>query len=81
MLFEKFADRHAALEKPRDPVTKADFFADGLTGKAGSAVRRNHLSDQLSLPRDMTPTALLAAVNLLMSREEYQAAAARLPEG
>ncbi len=80
-LFEKFADRHAALQKARDPITKADFFAHGLTGKEGSAARRNQLSNRLSLPKDMTPTALLAAVNLLMSREEYEAAVASLPEG
>lgn len=80
-MFEKFADRHAALEKPRDPITKADFFMDGLTGKEGSTARRNQLCMQLSLPQNMTPTALLAALNLLMSREEYQAAIARLPEG
>lgn len=80
-MFAKFADRHAVLQKTRDPITKADFFADGLTGKEKSGVRRNLLCSQLSLPRDMTPTALLAAVNLLMNREEYQAAVALLPEG
>lgn len=80
-LFEKFADRHAVLQKKRDPITKADFFADGLTGKEGSAVRRNMLCSALSLPQNMTPKALLAAINLLMSREEYQATVANLPEG
>lgn len=80
-LFEKFADRHAVLQKQRDPITKADFFADGLTGKEGSTARRNMLCSALSLPQDMTPKALLAAINLLMSREEYQAAVANLPEG
>ena len=80
-LFEKFTDRHAVLQKKRDPITKADFFADGLTGKEGSTARRNMLCSALSLPQDMTPKALLAAINLLMSREEYQAAVANLPEG
>ncbi len=80
-LFEKFADRHAVLQKKRDPITTADFFADGLTGKEGSTARRNMLCSALSLPQDMTPKALLAAINLLMSREEYQAAVANLPEG
>lgn len=80
-LFEKFADRHAVLQKKQDPITKADFFADGLTGKEGSTERRNLLCSALSLPQDMTPKALLAALNLLMSREEYQAAVANLPEG
>lgn len=80
-LFEKFADRHAVLQKKRDAITKADFYADGLTGTEGSTARRNLLCSALSLPSDMTPKALLAALNLLMSREEYQTVVADLPEG
>ena len=80
-LFIKFTDRHVALQKKRDPITKADFYADGFTGTEGSTARRNLLCSALSLPRDMTPKALLAAINLLMSREEYQTTVENLPEG
>ena len=57
---------------PKVPVTKADFFRDGLTGTDGAAGRRRLLCDVLSLPPDMTPNALLEAVNLLLGREGYE---------
>ncbi len=80
-LFQKFADRHAATGKKTQPITKADFFTDGLTGKEGSAALRNALCARLCLPADMTPTALLAAVNMLLDRPEYQEQMAALREG
>ena len=55
-----------------DPVTKNDFYFDGLSGTDGSAERRKRLACALSLPEDMSANALLQAVNLLISREEYK---------
>lgn len=55
-------------------VTKLDFYNDGLTGKDGSAERRRSLALSLSLPDDMTPNALLEAVNLLMDYDAYRTA-------
>lgn len=80
-LFQKFANRHAATDKKSRPVTKADFFADGLTGREGSTVLRNALCARLSLPTDMTPTALLAAVNMLLDYPEYKEHMAAIREG
>ncbi len=59
---------------PRAALTKADLYADGLLGSEGSAARRAALAVALSLPPDLTPNALLAAVNLLCSEEEYRRA-------
>ncbi len=58
----------------RAALTKADLFADGLSGGEGSAERRRALATRLGLPPDLTPNALLAAVNLLCTEEEYRAA-------
>ena len=58
----------------RASLTKADLFADGLSGGEGSAERRRALAVRLQLPPDLTPNALLAAVNLLCTEEEYRAA-------
>ena len=58
----------------RAALTKADLFADGLSGGEGSAERRRALAVRLGLPPDLTPNALLAAVNLLCTEEEYRAA-------
>ncbi len=59
-------------------LTKADFYADGFSGGEGSARRRAALAAALSLPTDLSADALLAAVNFLLTREEYCAAAARV---
>ena len=55
----------------QNPLSKTDFYIDGLTGGEGSAARRNAFAKKLGLPPDMTPNALLAAVRVLCSYEEY----------
>ena len=59
-------------------VTKADFYTDGLSGRDGSAERRRALCALLAFPPDMTADALLEAVNLLYTKEEYKTLLARL---
>ena len=57
---------------PHGEVTKADFFADGLSGGEGSAERRRALALALSLPTNMSSNALLEAINLCCGRAEYE---------
>ena len=54
-----------------NPLSKTDFYIDGLTGKDNSTARRDALATTLGLPSGMTPNALLAALRLLLSYEEY----------
>ncbi|MBE6628842.1 MAG: DUF4093 domain-containing protein [Ruminococcaceae bacterium] len=54
-----------------NPLSKTDFFVDGLTGGENSREKRNALAKKLGLPPDMTPNALLAALRLLCSYEAY----------
>ncbi|MCI5677200.1 MAG: DUF4093 domain-containing protein [Clostridia bacterium] len=54
------------------PITKADFFEDGLTGQKNAALRRDALAAAFSLPPGMTPNALLSALNILTTREGYR---------
>lgn len=57
----------------RAEIEKVDLYELGLTGGADSMARRDGLAVKLGLPRGMTPNAFLAALNVLMSREElYQ---------
>ncbi len=71
-LFEPYADGEEAERKmPKNPLTKADFYEFGLSGKPESAARRDALARQLGLPEDMTPNALLEAVKILVSYEEF----------
>ena len=58
----------------RAALTKADLYADGLSGGKGSAERRAAVAERLSLPKDLTPNALLSAINLLCTEEEYRRA-------
>jgi ribonuclease M5 len=58
----------------RASLTKADLYADGLSGGEGSADRRAAVAERLSLPKNLSPNAFLAAVNLLCTEEEYRAA-------
>lgn len=54
-------------------ITKADMYRLGLSGREGSAERREKLMKQLDLPLKMSADALLDVLNALMSREEFLA--------
>ncbi len=58
----------------RTPVKKSDFFEVGLTGGEGSAARRAALCAYWKLPPYLSANALLEAVNLLYSKEEFDRA-------
>lgn len=53
-------------------ITKADLLDKGLIGP-GSAEKRARLQGQLGLPARLTANGLLEAMNLLLSREEFDA--------
>lgn len=59
-------------QRPCGGITKQDFFCDGLSGKEGAKEKREALSRKMNLPPDMTANALLSAVNLLYTPEEYR---------
>ncbi len=54
-----------------NPLSKADFFEDGLTGGPDSTRRRDELAACVGLPSGMSANALLEALRLLVSYEEY----------
>lgn len=58
-------------EETARPITSQDFYRDGLSGREDSARLRALLSAHLSLPPRLSAKALLAAVNSLMTYEEY----------
>ena len=68
----------AVFAPTREPITKQDFFALGLSGKPDSAARRGALLKELDLPAHMSANALLQAVNTLFSREEFLARVSEL---
>ena len=72
-----FADGGA---KPRMNLTKADLYALGLSGREDSASRRKALAHALNLPDNLSANALLEAINLLVTEEEFEKAQAFLYE-
>ena len=65
-----FEGEEAAV--PCAAITKADMMEKGLVG-AGSVEKRQELLKKLQLPAHLTPNALLEALNLLLTREEFDA--------
>lgn len=58
-------------KKPaEDPITTADLFETGLSGRANSADRRRELLVSMGLPARLTGKNLLAVLNTFMTREE-----------
>lgn len=69
-LFLPFSDAVPRKEKG-EPITKTDFYFLGLTGTDNAQQKRDALCRSLSLPQGMGAGPLLAAVNLLLSKEEF----------
>ena len=57
---------------PGARITKADFYAAGLTGGPDSRAARQQLLTQLDLPEHLSTNALLEVLNALMTREAFQ---------
>lgn len=70
-LLAPFASPDAQQRIRENPLSKTDFYLDGLSGRADSAARRDELAAALSLPDGMSANALLSAVKILVSYEEY----------
>lgn len=54
-----------------NPLSKVDFYIDGLTGGENSKEKRDALAVSLGLPAGMTPNALLEALKLICPYEKY----------
>lgn len=65
--------------KHRMQLTKADLYALGLSGGPNSEARRRELSRLLKLPDNLSANALLEAICLLVTPEEFDRAIAALP--
>lgn len=73
-LLERFsADTDEAKFKGAH-ITSAEFYADGFSGGSNSENKRKLLARELALPTNMTSKALLEAINMLVTRAEYEQA-------
>lgn len=53
-------------------ITKGDLYELGLSGRDNSAALRARLLEKLRFPRYMTANAMLAAIDLLYSKDELE---------
>ena len=83
LLYELLLPYSMGRERKRDDrrIGKTDLYLDGLTGGTDSAARRDALARRLALPEGMTPNALLAAMNVLLTYGEYLALVGRTEDG
>ena len=70
LLFELLRPYEGDLVRD-ERLNKTDFYMDGLSGQDNSTDRRAELCRRLGLPEDMTANALLEALRILISYEEY----------
>ena len=59
-------------------ISNADFYEQGFSGGKNSSGRRKKLARLLSLPESLSSKALLEAINLLITEEEYANAVTRI---
>lgn len=77
-LFRPFSD---SLEvSARGDITKLDFYEDGLSGGAGASGKRERFCRCVGLPKEMSANALLSAINMLYTRQEYYSVLERIEE-
>ena len=80
-LLAPYAQGDAAQRRVENPLSKTDFFIDGVSGGADSKARRAEIARACGLPEDMTANALLDALKMLLTYEEYLALVGREKEG
>lgn len=68
-LFRPFADGNTPAHGEK--ITKSDLYEAGMSGGTGAAERRARFCSHVSLPDGISPNAMLSALNVLMSREEF----------
>ena len=75
---EPFADGNVP---DRMELTKADLYALGLSGREDSEKRRKALASALKLPTNLSANALLEAIRILVSKEEFENALQTIQTG
>ena len=70
-LLLRFESETADRQMTESSLSKLDLYEDGLTGADNSADRRDEIAARLGLPLGMSANALLAALKILLTYEEY----------
>ena len=73
---DKFSSTEGAKK-----ITKTDLYLDGFSGTDGASEKRAKLLNSLGLPDDMTANAMLSALNIIVSYDEYKSLVSSLDDG
>ena len=76
-LLSPFVSGEKIIERRENPLSKTDFYIDKLSGAENSSSLRDELAAKVGLPSGMTANALLEALKILISYEEYLALVGR----
>lgn len=76
-LFLPYTDPAALEARAENKLSKTDFYIDGLSGGKDSSKKRDELAKRFGLPSKMTANALLAALRMIATYEEYLSAVGR----
>jgi len=60
-----------SVAQKREKITKTDMYNAGLSGGEKSAQLREKLAEKLGFPSGMSANALLEAMNILITKKEY----------
>lgn len=71
-LLEPFSTGVVSENETREEITKADMYSVGLTGNSDSVQKRDDFAESIGLPRKMTPNAFLSALNVIMTKREFE---------
>ena len=71
-------EKEIAVQKDRKMITKVDFYTDKLTGADNSSLKRDKISRYFNLPDGMSSNALLEALNIITTRDEYKRAVEKI---
>lgn len=73
LLRELLYPYRSGADKPvHGGITKGDLYVDGLLGADNSKEKRLRLQKELDLPAELSTNALLDALNLIFSYDEYK---------
>ena len=70
-LLAPFEDGERVARAAENKLSKVDFYNDGLSGGENSTRMRDALAKKLDLPTGLSANALLAALKMLISYDEY----------
>lgn len=76
----KFVGDEGISGEKKIPLTRADIYEAGLTGSPSSAEKRKKLLKKLGLPERLSTSAMLDALNTMMSADEFYSIIQKLAE-